>query len=98
MKNNRRIITYLIFACLELIFCSRICGIISIILVWLANASYNKGEFADYNEKMKYAKTTLIIGLFILIICFIFLISYFVFSAMIVKSIMPIHTASVIIQ
>ena len=45
-----------------MLFCCQITGIIALVFTILANSAFKIGNFADYQAKIKGAKTTLTVG------------------------------------
>ena len=64
---------YLILSILQTLCCCQITGIIALVFTLFANSAFKKGDIADYQYKIKGARTSLIIGLVIGILVTIFI-------------------------
>lgn len=68
---------YLILSILQMLCCCQITGIIALVFTILANSAFKIGNLAEYQSKIKGAKTTLIVGLIVAaVIYIIFIIVY----------------------
>lgn len=70
-QNSPSFGMWLTLSILCAIFASRICGIIAIIFIVVANSAYKNGNLAEYQYNLKIVKIVLTIGLVVGIVFFV---------------------------
>jgi hypothetical protein len=70
---------YIAYGFIEIFFCSWLCGLLGIIFADYAKNAYSKQDMDGSAKYLKYARTSLIIGLVIKIVLILFFVMYFIF-------------------
>lgn len=68
----------LVLSIIQMLCCCQITGIIALVFTILANSAFKIGNFADYQAKIKGAKTTLTVGWIVAAVIYIIVIIMYV--------------------